>query len=219
MAAQLRLGRMLLEGTGVEVDARAALTWFERAAAQGDAEALNMTGRCFENGWGAATDLARAAAQYELSALRGYDWVSTTLPICCSTVAACPVIRRLALYWYRRAARQGHGRAMNLLGRCLEEGWGCNPDPAAAALWYQRSAETGYFRGEFNYASVLAQCGQGRRAATWYLKAAEGGDRAIRGAVLTALTNVADPALSAARARVAALAIETPPDVTTVSPP
>ncbi len=33
VAAQLRLGRMLLEGTGVEVDARAALTWFERAAA------------------------------------------------------------------------------------------------------------------------------------------------------------------------------------------
>src|SRR5580704_6926574 len=51
-AAQVRLGRMLLTGTGVGVDAGAARAWLARAAAQGDAEAMNMVGRCFENGWG-----------------------------------------------------------------------------------------------------------------------------------------------------------------------
>ncbi len=94
---------------------------------------------------------------------------------------------------------------MNLLGRCLEEGWGCNPDRAAALLWYERSARSGYFRGQFNYAAVLAQHGYSEAAASWYLKAAEAGDRAIRGAIVTALTNVTAPVLQAARRRVIAL--------------
>src|SRR5690348_18210522 len=51
-AAQLRLGRMLLAGMGMERDEHAAFGWFARAAEQGDAEASNMVGRCYENGWG-----------------------------------------------------------------------------------------------------------------------------------------------------------------------
>ena len=94
---------------------------------------------------------------------------------------------------------------MNLLGRCLEEGWGCDPDPAAAAPWYQRSAATGYFRGQYNYAAVLAQHGHAATAAEWYLRAAEGGDQPIRRAIVTALRNVTDPALRDVRERIAAL--------------
>src|SRR5579862_7010805 len=45
-AAQVRLGRMLIEGNGVERDERAAFMWFARAADHGDAEAMNMAGRC-----------------------------------------------------------------------------------------------------------------------------------------------------------------------------
>jgi uncharacterized protein len=94
---------------------------------------------------------------------------------------------------------------MNLLGRCLEEGWGCEPDPLAALLWYERSAHSGYFRGQFNYAAVLAQHGHPHTAASWYLQAAAGGDRAIRGAIVTALTHATAPSLQAARRRVLTL--------------
>jgi TPR repeat protein len=204
-AAQLRLGRMLLEGTGVAADPAAALSWFSRAAAQGDAEAMNMVGRCLENGWGTPVDLGGAAAQYRASAQRGHDWGEYNFGNMLFDGRGVACDRKLAVQWYRRAARQGHGRAMNLLGRCLEEGWGGEPDPASAVLWYERSAETGYFRGQFNYAAVLAQYGQAAAAASWYLKAADGGDRAIRGAIVTALRNAVDPALCAVRVRVAAL--------------
>ena len=77
--------------------------------------------------------------------------------------------------------------------------------PAAAAMWYERSAETGYFRGQFNYAAILAQWGHANAAASWYLQAAASGDRAIRGAIIGVLSNVTDPALTAARARVASM--------------
>jgi TPR repeat protein len=209
-AAQLRLGRMLLEGNGVPLDAAAALSWFRRAAARGDAEALNMVGRCLENGWGTDPDMTQAAMLYRASAQRGYDWGEYNFANMLFDGRGVPCDRSLALQWYHRAARRGHGRAMNLLGRCFEEGWGCDPDPTGAALWYERSAESGYFRGQFNYAAVLAQGGQAAAAACWYLKAAEHGDRAIRGAIVTALINVTDPALSAARARVVALCRQQP---------
>ena len=204
-AAQLRLGRMLLEGTGVPLDAQAALGWFVRAAAQDNAEAMNMVGRCLENGWGTKCDLVAAAGQYRASAERGCDWGEYNWGNLLFDGRGVPPDRRRAVYWYRRAARQHHGRAMNLLGRCLEEGWGCAPDRVAAALWYERSAESGYFRGQFNYAAVLAQHGQAAAAASWYLKAADSGDRAIRGAIVTALRDAVHPALCAARVRVAAL--------------
>jgi TPR repeat protein len=209
-AAQLRLGRMLLAGTGVARDATAALRCFERAATHGDAEALNMVGRCLENGWGTPPDLGRAAQRYAASARGGYDWGEYNFANMLFDGRGVSADRGLAVYWYQRAARQGHGRALNLLGRCLEEGWGCDPDPLAAALCYERSAEAGYFRGQFNYAAVLAQHGQSAAAAAWYLKAADGGDRGIRGAILTALRNVLDPDLRAVRVRVAALLLQPP---------
>jgi TPR repeat protein len=205
VAAQLRLGRMLLEGTGMTRDPIEAFAWFRRAAERGDAEAMNMVGRCLEHGWGTAADPNLAAEYYRGAARRGYDWGEYNFANMLFDGRGVPCDRARALYWYRRAARRGHGRAMNLLGRCLEEGWGCDADQAAAAMWYERSAESGYFRGQFNYAAVLAQWGQSAAAAAWYLKAAHSGDQAIRGSILTALRNVTDPDLEAVRIRVGAL--------------
>ncbi len=220
-AAQLRLGRMLLEGTGIARDAPAALQWFERAAAQGDAAALNMVGRCLENGWGIGVDPVRAVALYQASARRGHDWGEYNLANMLFDGRGVPCDRARALHWYRRAARRGHGRAMNLLGRCLEEGWGCIADPAAAALWYQRSAATGYFRGQYNYAAVLAQHGHAAAAAVWYLRAATTGDQPIRRAIVRALGNATAAALCDARERIAVLVRGgycRPPEARIVSP-
>ncbi len=47
-----------------------------------------------------------------------------------------------ALRWFRRAARSSP-QAMNMVGRCLENGWGAPPDTEEAARWYRRSAEAG----------------------------------------------------------------------------
>jgi TPR repeat protein len=61
--AQLCYGRMLLAGTGAPSDQVAALHWFRCAAASGDNEAINMVGRCLDNGWGTKADPVAAAAQ------------------------------------------------------------------------------------------------------------------------------------------------------------
>jgi TPR repeat protein len=84
---------------------------------------------------------------------------------------------------YRRAADQGHERAMNLVGRCMEEGWGTGRDLTAAAGWYRRSAEAGYFRGQYNWATILLNMRRAGEAAMWLERAAAGGTAAVRRAV------------------------------------
>jgi TPR repeat protein len=203
-AAQLRIGRMLLAGSGVPRDALAAFWWFKRAADGGDAEALNMLGRCHECGWGTPPDLPRAAASYRASARRGHDWGEYNFANMLFDGRGVPRDRAQALCWYLRAAGQGHGRAMNLVGRCLEQGWGCAPCPADALHYYRQSAQSGYFRGQFNYALVLVESGQAATAADWFCKAAQSGDAPIRRAIAAVLSTTADPALLRVRAQVTA---------------
>lgn len=201
-AAQLRLGRMLLEGSEVERDQRAAFAWFSRAADQGDAEAMNMAGRCHENGWGAPVELERAAARYRASAEGGHDWGQYNFGNLLFDGRGVAPDRSEALRWFLRAAAQGHGRAMNILARCLEEGWGCSRSHDDAAYWYHQSALSGYFRGQFNHAVLLAERGLGVPAAQWFWKAAAGGDTQMRRTVAVTLAAATHPALQQVRARV-----------------
>jgi uncharacterized protein len=201
-AAQLRLGRMLLDGSGMERQERVAFSWFERGASQGDAEAMNMVGRCHENGWGVPLDLQRAAASYRASAEGGHDWGQYNLGNLLFDGRGVAPDRPQALRWFLRAAAQGHGRAMNMLARCMEEGWGCDRSAEDAAYWYQESARSGYFRGQFNYAVLLAQRALPGAAAEWFAKAAAGGDARMRRAIAAALAPATHPALRQVRTRV-----------------
>ena len=201
-AAQLRLGRMLLDGSGVQRDEAAAFAWFARAAAQADAAAMNMVGRCHENGWGVQVDLERAAASYRTSAEGGHDWGQYNFGNMLFDGRGVAPDRPQALRWYLRAASSGHGRAMNMVGRSLEQGWGCRRSIEEAAYWYGESARCGYFRAQFNHALLLAERGQCDLAAEWFWQAAIGGGEPMRRAITRTLAAVAHPALRQLRARV-----------------
>ncbi len=200
IAAQLRLGRMLLDGAGLARDPRAAFEWFARAASRGDAEALNMAGRCHENGWGVPVNLHRAAVSCRASAEGGHDWGQYNYGNLLFDGRGVSPDRSEALRWFLAAACQGHGRAMSLAGRCLEEGWGCRRDLEEAAYWYEQSARSGYFRGQFNHAVLLTERGLPDEAADWFRRAAACGDAGIRRAIAAAIATAAHPALQRVRA-------------------
>jgi len=170
---QLCYGRMLLEGTGVARDPGAALRWFQRAAAQGNLDAINMVGRCHDMGWGTAEDPAAAAGQFRYAADAGHAWAQYNLGHLYLDGRGVARDRARAYAYYSQAAQQGHVRAMNLVGRCCEEGWGTGKDARLAALWYRRSARGGYFRGAFNYAASLQDRGLSRGARRWFTRAVE----------------------------------------------
>ena len=173
--AQVRLGRMMLEGEGVARDPAAAFQAFRAAAAQDHIDGHNMLGRCYELSWGTGIDYGKAAHHYRIAAEKGLDWAQYNLAHMLLSGVGVAQDRDQAFHWYSQAAAQGHVRAMSLVGRCHEEGWATPKDPGAALDWYRRSAEGGYFRGAYNYAAMLEQAGRAQDAQIWF-------DRAIASA-------------------------------------
>jgi len=171
-AGKVRLGRMMLEGSGLPQDRDAAFRWFWAAAEQDDVEAWNMVGRCFENGWGVPIDYRQAAHWFTRATEAGDAWAQYNLGHLFLNGLGVPRSAAAAVDLYRAASDQGHPRAMNLLGRCYEQGWGVPLDTGAAAHWYRRSAEGGYFRGQFNHATLLYDAGARDDAIEWLTRAA-----------------------------------------------
>lgn len=183
-AAQLLLGRMFLQGAGVDRNEIASWLWFQRAAAQYDAEAINMVGRCLENGWGTEIDMEQAFRCYRQAAELGDAWAQYNLGHLYLDGNGTTRDVILARHWYASAAAKGHPRAMNLLARCYEEGWGIARDSTQAAHWYEKSAEGGYFRGQYNWATILVRMNRIEEAALWLSRAVTTATPAVREAIL-----------------------------------
>ena len=186
--AQMRLGRMYLSGEGVAKDEAAGFAWFARAAETGSAEAHNMLGRCYEGGWGVAQSHVRAARHYAIAAEAGDAWAQYNLGHL--TLDGLGVARDFARAFqlYSAASAQNHVRAMNLVARCHEQGWGVARDPILARAWYRKSAESGYFRGAYNYATMLIAEGCLAGAAHWFEKALAATPEPTRSAMAEALS-------------------------------
>jgi hypothetical protein len=174
--AQALLGQILLDGQGIEQDQPLAVRWFGIAAQGGHLMARNMLGRCHEHGWGCTADATLAANYYRDAAEAGLDWAMYNYANLLATGRGVAEDQVLALILYRRAAELGHAKSMNLLGRYLEHGRVCPADPLAARHWYRRSALAGDFRGQFSYATLLADQGHIEDALDWLRKALAGGN-------------------------------------------
>ena len=171
--AQARYGQMLLDGTGVKQDQRAALGWFARAAKAGHVDAINMIGRCYDLGWGTAVDKARAALWYKAAADRGLDWGLYNLGTLLALGEGVAQDRAAALALFRRAGAMGNAKALNFIGSFHEDGWTVDRDMAVAAEYYARAAEGGDFRGRFNHARMLADAGRIDAALAWLARVPE----------------------------------------------
>jgi TPR repeat protein len=71
--AQRSLAECFASGWGCEVDAAAAVRWFQAAAGQGDAEAQYQLGRCYKKGLGVRKNAATARHWFELASSRGHQ--------------------------------------------------------------------------------------------------------------------------------------------------
>jgi TPR repeat protein len=168
--AQTILGQWLLSGHGLARDSAGALAWFLKAAQQGHPMGINMAGRCFENGWGARVDLFAAANWYRQAANTGLDAGMYNYANLLATGQGVKQDPAEALQWYRKAAALGHAKSMTKIGFFYEDGRVVAQDLAAAFTWFEGGARGGDFRGQFNYASMLAARGQLDEALQWLRK-------------------------------------------------
>ncbi len=105
-------------------DAKAAFEWFQKAAAQGDIEARNMVGRCYEQGWGVVPDPKLATESFEIAAHAGHAWGQVNLAQ--MLMRAGDIANHQRCYvLFQSAAESGTSKvnlkAMNSLARFLEE--------------------------------------------------------------------------------------------------
>ena len=171
--AQLIYGQMLLDGVLLPRNATAALHWFERAARGGSVMAMNMVGRCLDQGWGVVASPALAAPWFRKSAEMGLDWGMYNLATLLTLGSGVPEDKVEALHWYRKAAALGHVKSVNILGGFYEDGWVVAKDMTVAREHYLRAAEGGDFRGQFNHARMLATAGDVAGALVWLRKVPE----------------------------------------------
>jgi TPR repeat protein len=168
--AQVIYGQMLLDGKLVKRNETLALHWFERAALAGDVMAINMVGRCLDQGWGVAASPHLAAPWFRKAAELGLDWGMYNLATLLTLGSGVPEDKLEALHWLRRASELGHAKSINLLGGFYEDGWVVKRDMVVACECYRKAAIAGDFRGQFNYARILIQEGKIAEAISWLQK-------------------------------------------------
>lgn len=172
--AQALYGQMLLDGKYVERNAAMALHWFERAARGGNLIAVNMVGRCLDQGWGVVPSQRLAEMWFRKAAERGLDWgmynLGTLLTLGQGGVHQD---KQSAYYWFRKAADLGHVKSINILGGFYEDGWVVERDRGMARDHYRRAAIGGDFRGQFNYARFLLEEGDRVGALYWLRRVPE----------------------------------------------
>lgn len=165
--AQAVYGQYLLDGHGVQRNAEEAFTWFRHAARRDHPMAMNMLGRCYEHGWGTTACTPVAVYWYRLAARAGLDWGMYNYASALALGNGVECDRAEALPWFRRAAELGHAKSINLVGSFYEDGWEVDADATIALDHYRRAAESGDFRGQFNYARLLAERGEIDTALYW----------------------------------------------------
>jgi len=171
--AQAIYAQMLLDGMGMARDQPAAVGWFDKAARQGHAMAINMMGRCYDLGWGVPVDKARAAQWFKAAADRGLDWGMYNYATALALGEGVAEDKPQALALFRKAAAMGNGKADNYVGSFYEDGWVVDRDLTQAAHHYERAAKRGDFRGQFNHARMLADAGRIKEALSWLQKVPE----------------------------------------------
>lgn len=174
--AQEEYGRVLLDGLGVEADAKSAFDLIQMAALDGNTRAKALMGRMYVEGLGVTADRAKGMellnklekdgnpdAYYELGLLYRSDTSGIT-------------DRTRAAQYFRQGAAKGQPEAAEMLAVMLQTGEGIVINLAEAARYYEMAVEAGRPRAMNNLA-VMYEDGTGvardvNRSMDLYRKAA-----------------------------------------------
>ena len=113
-------------------------------AENGDADAQNKIGLCYEYGDGVAQDYAEAFKWYSLAAEQGNARAMNSVGHCYYNGYSVPVDYTEAFRWFKKSADAGNKKAQYNLGVCYEFGKGVKKDLTEAKRWYQMAADNGH---------------------------------------------------------------------------
>lgn len=144
--AQRELGRIYAEGRNREdtQNYEKAVTWWRRAAAQGDNPARRYLGNMFYWGIGVEKRDLTQAFNWFIQAAENDDGIAqVSVANMYEHGLGVPRDLQQAFNWYQRAANNGYPEAMSILGTLYFEGSIVKQDYEKALLWLIRAAEKG----------------------------------------------------------------------------
>jgi TPR repeat protein len=190
--AQLKLSDMYKDGVGVEKDPQRADYWLDKATSIININLLKNVLSILEHGYGIRLKIVSwlekvatqgdAATQYKFAKLYDYEnSIIINLFEESQDTKGEGVDKDLkkAVYWFEKAATQGHIDAQFRLYE-IYYGGGIGQDLQKAAYWCEKAAEQGKAVAQFKLA-LMYKNGEGvykdlQKAAYWYEKAATQGD-------------------------------------------
>jgi TPR repeat protein len=137
VVAQFSLGSMIYYGAN---DTAQALSWFQRAAAQGYAPAEFQMGQLYDFGFAVAADERVALEWYRKAAGHGSAAGHRAVGEFYQKGRGVAADAAEAARWYRRGADGDDVRAQNELGQMYFSGTGVARDYEAAYLWFSVAA-------------------------------------------------------------------------------
>ena len=171
-------------------------------AAAGNPQAELLIGLRYLKGRGVAVDQPKAAVWIRKAAAH-YPVAQYWMGQITEHGEGVPADAGEALRWYQAAAMQSNRDAMYNLGVANAEGLGTQRDFAQSARWFAKAAALGVTNAQFNLA-VLYERGEGvgqslSDAYKWYAVAAANGDGESKQRADAIETQLAGPALLAAK--------------------
>ncbi len=139
-----------------------AMSWYERAAKAGDAEAQYYLGMMEEKGWRGSMRPEAAARWYERAARQGHAAAAFRLGMLYHFGAreGAPGVARdfkRAVQWYKQAAEKGLAEAAYNLALMTERGQGTPVDLAAAVKLYEQAAGGGVALASLGLSALYAR--------------------------------------------------------------
>ena len=137
------LGTSYGSNCGVHMDCKEALSWYRKAAAQGDLTAQNRLGFMYEHARGIVQDYKEAVSWYRKAAEQGHAGSQHNLGMMYVNGRGVVKDPKEAVSWYLKAAEQGLASAQGELGFMMKDGKGVIKDPVSAHMWFNISAANG----------------------------------------------------------------------------
>ncbi|MFO1385905.1 MAG: tetratricopeptide repeat protein [Chitinivorax sp.] len=142
VGSQVALGFLYQKGLGVKQDWKQAVSWWDKAAAQGNTEAMRTAARVYLTGApGVELDVPKSMKYYQKAAEANDPVAQLNLAQLLIKFARDDDDVKQAGYWFMRAAEQGSPAAMHNLGVMFEKGLGVPADAAEAQKWYAKEKE------------------------------------------------------------------------------
>lgn len=157
-----------------------AVPILQKYAEQGNSEAQNKLGICYESGKGVNQDFSKAAFWYEKAASQDYPAAQFNLGTLYLSGVGVPKDEKKTFFWMTQAANQNHSYGQFALGICYTRGIGVTKDDIKATSWIEKAAKQGLEEAQtslgYRYAGGWGVTKDYEKAEFWFRKAADKGD-------------------------------------------